>query len=267
VQAIFSDDSDDDTDEILNHQPVDPVKTTEGANMALNRLAAEDFLESLGKEFGLEVPPERPNVLVGSETLSVAGASVSSRNEKTATTHMKVKENQSSDGTAEGCIANEDAPLANAEKIDSKYAKQEHRTEEGRSHPLDCQNLNHGLNSDLSSERHKSRKRRSHHRARSRTPESDSIERHSIRRRKSHSRHRRAMSRTPDVDSPSDTQHDEMKRKEKRRHRTCTPDTDSSDDEYKERSKSSSRSSDKDRRSRRHSRHHKHRRKGHAEYS
>jgi G patch domain-containing protein 1 len=268
VQAIFSDDSDDDTDEILNHQPVDPVKTTEGANMALNRLAAEDFLESLGKEFGLEVPPERPNVLVGSETLSVAGASVSSRNEKTATTHMKVKENQSSDGTAEGCIANEDAPLVNAEKLDLKYAKQEHRTEEGRSHPLDRQNQNHGLNSDSSSERNKSRKRRSHHRTRSRTPESESTERHSSRRRKSHSRHKRAMSRTPDVDSPSDTQHDEMKRKEKRWHRTCTPDTDSSDHEYKERNKSSSRrSSDKDRRSRKHSRHHKHRRKGHAEYS
>jgi G patch domain-containing protein 1 len=268
VQAIFSDDSDDDTDEILNHQPVDPVKTSEGANMALNRLAAEDFLESLGKEFGLEVPPERPTVQVRSETLSVAGAGVSSENEKIATTHMEVMENQSSHGMVEGCIANEDAPLANAEKLDLKYVKREHRTEESRPRPLDRQNQQYDPNSDSSSEWHKSRKR-SHHRTWSRTPLSDSsTERHSARRRKSHSRHRRARNRSPDADSPGDTQHDEIKRKEKRRHQTCTPDTDSSDHEYKERSKSSSRrSSDKDRRSKKHSRHHKHRRKDHAEYS
>ncbi|TVU11288.1 hypothetical protein EJB05_44863 [Eragrostis curvula] len=267
-KAIFSDDSDDDTDEIVNHQPVDPVKTSEGANMALNRLAAEDFLESLGKEFGLEVPPERPNVLFRSETLSVAVASVSSQNEKVATTYMEVKENQSSRGMVEVGNANEDAPLANTGKLDLKYEKRERITEENSSRPLHQQNQNHSPDSDSSSERHRSRKRRSHHRTRSRTPESDSsTERRSSRRRKSHSRHRRARSRTPDADSPSDTQHEERKRKEKRRNRAYTPDADSSGHEYKERNKSSSRrSSDKDR-SRKHSRHHKHRRKDHAEYS
>ncbi|GJN28825.1 hypothetical protein PR202_gb16994 [Eleusine coracana subsp. coracana] len=261
-----NEDQDDDTDEILNHQPVDPVKTSEGANMALNRLAAEDFLQSLGKEFGLEVPPERPNVLVRSEPLSVSGASVSTQNEMIATTHVEIKENQSSHGMVEIGNANEDAPLANAEILDLKYGKWEHRTEESRLHPLHRQNQNYNPNSDSSSEHHRSRKRRLHHHTRSRTPESDSsTERHSSRRRKSHSKHRRARSRTPDGDSPSDTQHDERKRKEKRRHQTYTPDTDSSDHEYRDRRKSSSRrSSDKDK-SRKHSRHHKHRRKDHAE--
>ncbi|GJM99811.1 hypothetical protein PR202_ga16946 [Eleusine coracana subsp. coracana] len=265
-KAIFSDDSDDDTDEILNHQPVDPVKTSEGANMALNRLAAEDFLQSLGKEFGLEIPPERPNVLVRSEALSVSGASVSTQNEMIATTRVEIKENQSSHGMVEIGNANEDAPLASAEILDLKYKKREHRTEESRSHPLHRQNQNYNPNSDSSSEHHRSRKRRLHHHTRSRTPESDSsTERHNSRRRKSHSKHRRARSKTPDGDSPSDTQHDERKHKEKRCHQTYTPDTDSSDHGYRDRRKSSSRrSSDKDK-SRKHSRRHKHRRKDHAE--
>ncbi|XP_062228742.1 G patch domain-containing protein TGH homolog [Phragmites australis] len=259
-KAIFSDDSDDDTEEILNNQPVDPVKTSEGANMALNRLVAEDFLESLGKELGLEVPPERPDVLFRSETLSAAGASVSSKNEKITSVCTEVKENQSSLGMAEVGKANADAPLASAEKIYLRYEKQEHRTEESRSHPSHRQSKNCSPDSDSSSERHRSRNRRSHHYIRSGTPESDSSsERHRSRRRKSHSRHRKGRSRTPDADSPSATQHDDRKRQKKRHHRTYTPDTDSSDHEYKERFKSS-----KDR-SRKHSRHHKHGRKDHAE--
>lgn len=266
-KAIFSDDSDDDADEILNNQPVDPLKTSEGANMALNRLVAEDFLESLGKELGLEVPPERPNVLSRPETLAAAGASGSPQYERITTALAEVKESQSSFGMVQVGNANQDAPLASAEKLALKYEKQENKTEENRSRDMHRQSQNHSPRSDSSSERHRSRKRRSHHHSWDGTPESDSAsERHRNRRSKSHSRHRKGRSRTPETDSRSDTKH-ERKRKEKRHHRTCTSDSDSSDHEHKERYKSSSRrSSDKDR-SRKHSRHHKHRRKDHEDYS
>ncbi|URE29360.1 hypothetical protein MUK42_17224 [Musa troglodytarum] len=57
-KAIFSDDSDDDGDNSSSTKVADPVKKSEGANMTLNRLVAGDFLESLGKELGLEVPAD-----------------------------------------------------------------------------------------------------------------------------------------------------------------------------------------------------------------
>ncbi|KAM6593710.1 hypothetical protein CsatA_001413 [Cannabis sativa] len=58
-KAIFSDDSDEeeDTTPILN-KVEHPEKKVEAANTALSRLMAGDFLESLGKELGLEVPPD-----------------------------------------------------------------------------------------------------------------------------------------------------------------------------------------------------------------
>lgn len=57
-KAIFSDDSDDENEDsgpnVVEHQQ----KNAEAANTTLSRLIAGDFLESLGKELGLEVPPE-----------------------------------------------------------------------------------------------------------------------------------------------------------------------------------------------------------------
>ncbi|PKA63863.1 hypothetical protein AXF42_Ash004873 [Apostasia shenzhenica] len=60
-KAIFSDDSDEEDDSKI--AAVEPKKRSEGANKTLNRLVAGDFLESLGKELGLEVPEDpRPHV-------------------------------------------------------------------------------------------------------------------------------------------------------------------------------------------------------------
>ncbi|KAJ8452214.1 hypothetical protein Cgig2_006019 [Carnegiea gigantea] len=59
-KAIFSDDSDDEVEEAGVNQTEDPQKKTEAASAALSRLVASDFLESLGKELGLEVPPDVP---------------------------------------------------------------------------------------------------------------------------------------------------------------------------------------------------------------
>lgn len=258
-KAIFSDDSDDDMAEPLANQPVDPVKTSEDANMVLNRLVAEDFLESLGKELGLDVPPEKPtppNVLFRSETPSTANAIGISRNRK-AITCQEIKENESALDKEEIANASADVPSDNVEELGLKYEKQEHRAEKSRSRSSHRQTQSGSLDSDSTSDQHRSRERRSRHKIRSGTPGSDSsIEHHRSKKRKSHSKHRTRRSRSPYADS-SDSQYTKRKHREKRHHRTRNPDTDSSDHEYEERHKSSSRrSSDKDR-SRRRSRHHK----------
>lgn len=54
-KAIFSSDSDEDEGPAIDDK-VETTKKAEGANTALNRLVAEDFLDSLGKELGLEIP-------------------------------------------------------------------------------------------------------------------------------------------------------------------------------------------------------------------
>ncbi|KAK6250154.1 hypothetical protein SCA6_004159 [Theobroma cacao] len=59
-KAIFSDDSDDDVEDSNTNKVGDPEKKIETATTTLNRLIAGDFLESLGKELGLEVPPDAP---------------------------------------------------------------------------------------------------------------------------------------------------------------------------------------------------------------
>lgn len=61
MQAIFSDDSDDEEDTSIPNEVSNPEKKVDAANTTLNRLIAGDFLESLGKELGLEVPPELPS--------------------------------------------------------------------------------------------------------------------------------------------------------------------------------------------------------------
>ncbi|XP_054821122.1 G patch domain-containing protein TGH [Prosopis cineraria] len=59
-KAIFSDDSDDEGEESNVIKEHNQEKKAEVANTALSRLIAGDFLESLGKELGLEVPPDMP---------------------------------------------------------------------------------------------------------------------------------------------------------------------------------------------------------------
>ncbi|XP_060204862.1 G patch domain-containing protein TGH [Lycium barbarum] len=60
-KAIFSDDSDDEAETTNQNAVEDPQKKVEAVNTTLNRLIAGDFLESLGKELGLEVPTDMPN--------------------------------------------------------------------------------------------------------------------------------------------------------------------------------------------------------------
>ncbi|KAK6921097.1 G patch domain-containing protein, N-terminal [Dillenia turbinata] len=76
-KAIFSDDSD--NEENSDVKVEDPQKKSEAASMTLNRLIAGDFLESLGKELGLEVPPDMPystNILKTTAPEKAQGASI-----------------------------------------------------------------------------------------------------------------------------------------------------------------------------------------------
>ncbi|XP_074371053.1 G patch domain-containing protein TGH [Apium graveolens] len=57
-KAIFSDDSDDEIEDSGLDKVEHQQKNADAANTTLSRLIAGDFLESLGKELGLEVPPE-----------------------------------------------------------------------------------------------------------------------------------------------------------------------------------------------------------------
>ncbi|XP_014509385.1 G patch domain-containing protein TGH isoform X1 [Vigna radiata var. radiata] len=59
-KAIFSDDSDDEGGDSGIGRVDNQEKKAEVANTALSRLIAGDFLESLGKELGIEVPPDMP---------------------------------------------------------------------------------------------------------------------------------------------------------------------------------------------------------------
>lgn len=60
-KAIFSDDSDDEVETSNQDVTEDSQKKDVAVNTTLNRLIAGDFLESLGKELGLEVPTDMPN--------------------------------------------------------------------------------------------------------------------------------------------------------------------------------------------------------------
>ncbi|XP_059453445.1 G patch domain-containing protein TGH isoform X2 [Corylus avellana] len=60
-KAIFSDDSDNEGENTSLNKVEDPEKKIGAATTTLNRLIAGDFLESLGKELGLEVPPDVPS--------------------------------------------------------------------------------------------------------------------------------------------------------------------------------------------------------------
>ncbi|KAL8479362.1 hypothetical protein ACS0TY_026289 [Phlomoides rotata] len=70
-KAIFSDDEDDEEENNTSNQVEDPQTKMEVANTTLNRLIAGDFLESLGKELGLSLPPEMPPPVAHKEAIKV----------------------------------------------------------------------------------------------------------------------------------------------------------------------------------------------------
>ncbi|KZV23156.1 G patch domain-containing protein 1 [Dorcoceras hygrometricum] len=75
-KAIFSDDSDEEVENTMAGKVEDRKKITEAATTTLNHLIAGDFLESLGRELGLEVPPDLPQSVTKAGTRPVEKKSV-----------------------------------------------------------------------------------------------------------------------------------------------------------------------------------------------
>ncbi|XP_061365176.1 G patch domain-containing protein TGH isoform X2 [Gastrolobium bilobum] len=88
-KAIFSDDSEDEGEDPNFKRVENQEKKAEVANTALSRLIAGDFLESLGRELGLEVPPDAPYPTQKSRS----AAPQKEINENTRTDNMKGENN------------------------------------------------------------------------------------------------------------------------------------------------------------------------------
>ncbi|MED6192270.1 hypothetical protein PIB30_008476 [Stylosanthes scabra] len=260
-KAIFSDDSDDEGEDPNLKKVENREKKAEVANTALSRLIAGDFLESLGKELGLEVPPDMP---YPSQKSKNAASQEENVNEHARTDTLKGEHNSEmpsdQDTVFKGGPSKSDyvnmlesgSAKTNATGInDSKSSKSN-----GESYKDDIKIKSHlpreqDHSSGSSSEEERKRKR-------SGKSSRDKHEEH--RKSKTPSTHRRDYS----SDSLSEEE-SSRKRSRHHRHRRRTESDSSSDNERdrrgsrsKERKKGSSR--EKSSRSRKHSKHHKHRR-------
>lgn len=90
-KAIFSDDSDDEVDNASVNKVGDLEKKTGGVNTTLNRLVAGDFLESLGKELGLEVPPDSTTSLISTNSFTSLTETVGRTDIVTSSTKASTK--------------------------------------------------------------------------------------------------------------------------------------------------------------------------------
>ncbi|TXG51534.1 hypothetical protein EZV62_024058 [Acer yangbiense] len=170
LRAIFSDDSDDEAETFDHKQVEEPEKKIEVAHTALNHLIAGDFLESLGKELGLEVPPELPYLMSKAKT-PVSGTPVDRvvLQQKGTTQEGESLKNtfipsnpQSSSGKFRETDLSENRPG----KADREKTKEDARAKSPSSR-------NRNRSSSWSSEDERSRKRSRRHRYRSSDSYSD----------------------------------------------------------------------------------------------
>ncbi|GAB2209559.1 hypothetical protein Droror1_Dr00026778 [Drosera rotundifolia] len=149
-KAIFSDDSDVDDEPSLN-QVSDPQKKIEAANTTLSRLMAGDFLESLGKELGMEVLPEPP----------VGTIKAGSAHEVDKTSSAVIVTNAP---TVAEDASMKDRPYSG--NLDVSNAKLDKMTEKGRKDGNPLERDDHTDDSSSEYERSKKRSRgRGHHRS------------------------------------------------------------------------------------------------------
>ncbi|CAJ1944308.1 unnamed protein product [Sphenostylis stenocarpa] len=110
-KAIFSDDSEDEGGDSGIGRVDNQEKKAEVANTALSRLIAGDFLESLGKELGIGVPPDMPYATQKSKNIALQKELV---NEDTRTDILKSQNNDemslNHDLPYDQQIAREDVP-------------------------------------------------------------------------------------------------------------------------------------------------------------
>ncbi|KAL2470149.1 G patch domain-containing protein TGH [Abeliophyllum distichum] len=227
-KAIFSDDSDDEEEKNAGPNQVEnPQKKIEAANTALNRLMAGDFLESLGKELGLAVPPDTP--------LSENKAGVQPAQKET------VDANKANDEYKQSITQNAISGSSASQKIGEDRAFDLKITQEGRFGNFETSNFDtHGNSSRMTDDGLVGKVAKEDRNAS--TPKH-----HNFSRSSSEDERTRKHSRS-------------------HRHRDISSDSDTSDisddyrDRYRSRSKRKKKGSSREKsRSRRHSKHHKHR--------
>ncbi|XP_042027992.1 G patch domain-containing protein TGH-like [Salvia splendens] len=219
-KAIFSDDSDDEEENSTSNQAADTEKKIEAANTTLNRLMAGDFLETLGKELGLLVPPEMPppENKAGKRVATDADERYESPLPAKITMPVDQRAGQSSkngasthdsDGkeTKSGKVRGEDAYLSSgkassSEDERSKKHSRSHRHKRRRSRSSDTDSSD---DSDV----------RGHH-SRSRTDDKETSRgKSSSRRHSKHGKHKRKDS--PPSRSHRASEHEERNKRKKKR--------------------------------------------------
>ncbi|KAL0456513.1 UNVERIFIED_CONTAM: G patch domain-containing protein TGH [Sesamum latifolium] len=240
-KAIFSDDSDDEEENTTSDHVEDTQKKIEVANTTLNRLIAGDFLESLGKELGLMVPPETPisEIKAGGRGPQKEAVNVDKGNDDPLPSEKKRSDSQYVVGSSTHGERTETKPdnlhkstdvfLSNVTHIDGGQTAD--RGSVGDSIKESRFPKAPGEERDLNT-----------HRTLNRSQSSSSSEDERSRKRSSRHKHKNRRSSTSDSDASSDS------------------------DDYRDRHHSKSRrkekgSSREKSSSRRHSKHHKHRRK------
>nr|XP_023874748.1 G patch domain-containing protein TGH-like isoform X1 [Quercus suber]POE83129.1 g patch domain-containing protein tgh [Quercus suber] len=234
-KAIFSDDSDDERETTSLNKVENPEKKIEAATTTLNRLIAGDFLESLGKELGLEVPPDLPQ--------SINMAKTPASQKEAANTNvgdsniLPVKNNPSSTVFSE--TLNHELPHNRKIAIESRTEKNEvihGKLAKSVGIYMETGSTENNLDKvDL--------EKRVHEDSKAKTPSS---------------RHKNCNSNSSSEDERS------RKQSKRHRHRSGDSDSDSSSDHrdrYRSRSKGRKKESSREKSgsSRRHSKHHKHR--------
>ncbi|KAF7135039.1 hypothetical protein RHSIM_Rhsim08G0139300 [Rhododendron simsii] len=184
VQAIFSDDSDDEEENSSPNQVEDPKIKNGTVSTTLNRLIAGDFLELLGKELGLDVPPDLPNSENKTRVSASQKDTVNSNkgNDNTLEVENTLIETLSSEKNRSGKVE-----LGKVAQVDR------HRNQSSRS-PVDERNRKHSRrhrnrSSNSDSETTSSEDYRDLHRSRSKGREKGSSREKSSRRK--HSKHRK----------------------------------------------------------------------------
>jgi G patch domain-containing protein 1 len=248
VQAIFSDDSDNEGETTSLNKVGDPEKKIEAATTTLNRLIAGDFLESLGKELGLEVPPDVPSSTskprdTASQT-ETANANILPVTNKPSSTPIsgncddpemaqdgRSKKNELIHGNSDRSVSIYMETGSSGKKFDEVYPAQEDK--KAKTHSSRCQNRKKSSSSE--DERSGKWSRRDRHRSSDSDGDSSSDHRDRYRSRskgkkkgssrekssssRKHSKHHKRRSR----DSParsryeSDREHGEAKREKRKK--------------------------------------------------
>ncbi|KAJ4877480.1 G patch domain-containing protein TGH [Raphanus sativus] len=220
-KAIFSDDSEDDDEEQPTNgkrQEGQEKKNEAAAATTLNRLIAGDFLESLGKELGFEVPPS--GVTYPEGTKPVEEDNKSKRKSDSASAYERrpeTKETSSLKLESEGeksTKKREESPRkwSGGDDLSSSESSGDERR---RKRSKKSRHRNNDSDSDSSSDHHNREDKRS---SRSRRKRRES----SREKRSSHKKHHTKHYETKDSSSSSRYSVDEDRkesRREKRRHR------------------------------------------------